>query len=36
MSLTRPLAVAGKYNGFQVELKLLHQNKKDFTGTEQL
>ena len=31
MSLTRPLSVAGKYNGFQVELKLLHQNKKDFT-----
>lgn len=31
LSLAQPLTVAGRYNGYQVEIKLVHQNKKSYT-----
>lgn len=31
LTLTQPLAVSGRYNGCQVEIKLMNQNKKNFT-----
>jgi len=31
LSFAQPLAISGRYNGCQAEIKLMHQNKKDYT-----
>jgi hypothetical protein len=31
LSLSQPLAIGGRYNGYQAEIKLVHQNKKSYT-----
>ncbi|HBE73561.1 MAG TPA: hypothetical protein DDW31_05680 [candidate division Zixibacteria bacterium] len=33
LTLAQPLAISGRYNGFQAEIRLVKQNKKSFTET---